>query len=155
MRALIQRVLSASVRVDGSVTGEIGQGVLILLGVTHEDTEQEAALLAKKTAGLRVFEDEAEKMNLSLLDVGGEALAVSQFTLYADCRHGRRPAFIDAARPQTAEPLYQAFMRELKAQGVQKVEHGVFGADMKVSLINDGPVTIWLDTDELKGPRRG
>jgi D-tyrosyl-tRNA(Tyr) deacylase len=155
MKAVIQRVSSASVRVDGEAVGEIGRGFLILLGVTHDDTGREAAMLAKKAAGLRVFEDEAGKMNLSLLEIGGEVLAVSQFTLYADCRQGRRPSFIGAARPEQAKPLYEAFMQELRRLGIEKVAAGVFGADMQVSLVNDGPVTILLDTDELKGPRRG
>lgn len=154
MRALIQRVSSAAVRVDGSVTGEIGRGFLILLGVTHDDTRQDATMLAKKTAALRVFEDEEEKMNLSLTDIGGDALVVSQFTLYADCRRGRRPSFVKAARPEQARPLYEAFMEELKELKIEKVEAGIFGADMKVSLVNDGPVTILLDSEELKNPRR-
>lgn len=148
MRALIQRVSEASVTVDGQVTGAIGQGFLVFLGITHTDGEPEAAYLARKIAGLRVFEDDAGKMNRSLADVDGSVLAVSQFTLYGNVRKGRRPSFIDAARPEQADPLYQRFCALLREQGV-RVETGVFQAEMKVSLINDGPVTLWLDTAEL------
>ena len=148
MRALIQRVSEASVTVDGRVTGTIGQGFLVFLGVTHTDGEAEAAYLARKIAGLRVFEDDAGKMNRSLADVDGSVLAVSQFTLYGNVRKGRRPSFIDAARPEQADPLYQRFCELLREQGVH-VETGVFQAEMKVSLINDGPVTLWMDTAEL------
>ena len=148
MRALIQRVSEASVTVDGRVTGAIGQGFLVFLGVTHTDGEAEAAYLARKIAGLRVFEDEAGKMNRALADVGGSVLAVSQFTLYGNVRKGRRPSFIDAARPEQANPLYQRFCELLREQGVH-VETGVFQTEMKVSLINDGPVTLWMDTAEL------
>jgi len=148
MRALIQRVSEASVTVDGQVTGAIEQGFLVFLGVTHTDGEPEAAYLARKIAGLRVFEDDAGKMNRSLADVGGSVLAVSQFTLYGNVRKGRRPSFIDAARPEQANPLYQRFCTLLREEGVH-VETGVFQAEMKVSLINDGPVTLWLDTAEL------
>ncbi len=148
MRALIQRVSEASVTVDGQVTGAIEQGFLVFLGITHTDGEPEAAYLARKIAGLRVFEDDAGKMNRSLADVDGSVLAVSQFTLYGNVRKGRRPSFIDAARPAQADPLYQRFCDLLREQGV-RVETGVFQAEMKVSLINDGPVTLWLDTAEL------
>jgi len=148
MRALIQRVSEASVTVDGRVTGAIGQGFLVFLGITHTDGEPEAAYLARKIAGLRVFEDDAGKMNRALADVDGSVLAVSQFTLYGNVRKGRRPSFIDAARPEQADPLYQRFCALLREQGV-RVETGVFQAEMKVSLINDGPVTLWLDTAEL------
>ncbi|MBP5271809.1 MAG: D-tyrosyl-tRNA(Tyr) deacylase [Clostridia bacterium] len=147
MKAVIQRVTSADVKVDGKTLGAIGQGFLILLGVHEDDTEAEADLLAKKVANLRVFEDADEKMNLSLLDTGFETLVISQFTLLADSKKGNRPSFIFAARPEQAIPLYERFMDQLKANGIAVVEHGEFGADMAVSLVNDGPVTIILDTD--------
>ena len=149
MRALLQRVSGAEVSVDGETVGKTGAGYLILLGVKAGDTEAEARFLAKKTAELRVFTDPDGKMNLSLLDVGGSALVVSQFTLYADCKKGRRPAFIDAERPPLSEQLYLRFTEFLREAGVGQVETGVFGAHMRVSLINDGPVTILLDTDEI------
>ena len=148
MRAVVQRVSRASVTVEGAVVGEIGAGLLVLLGITHDDGEAEAALLAKKIAGLRVFEDNGGKMNLALADVGGAVLAVSQFTLYGDVRKGRRPSFTGAARPEQAEPLYRRFCQALAAEGVPVAE-GVFQAHMAVSLVNDGPVTLWLDTAEL------
>jgi D-aminoacyl-tRNA deacylase len=148
MRAVIQRVAGAQVTVQGEVVGQIGRGYLVLLGVTAADGEAEAALLARKIAGLRVFEDDGGKMNLALADVGGAVLAVSQFTLYADVRKGRRPSFIAAARPEQAEPLYQRFCTLLQAEGVP-VQQGVFQAEMQVSLVNDGPVTIWMDTADL------
>lgn len=148
MRAVIQRVTSAQVRVDGQVVGQIGQGFLVLLGIAHADGDEEALYLARKIAGLRVFEDNDGKMNLALGDVGGSVLAVSQFTLYGDVRKGRRPSFIDAARPEHAEPLYQRFCRMLAAEGVA-VQQGVFQAHMEISLVNDGPVTIWMDTAQL------
>lgn len=148
MRAVIQRVNEASVTVDGTVVGKIGQGFLILLGVAHSDGEAEAGFLARKIAGLRIFEDGEGKMNLALGDIGGAILVVSQFTLYADTRKGRRPSFIDAARPEQAEPLYRRFCELLTAEGVA-VEKGIFQAEMKVSLINDGPVTILMDTNEM------
>lgn len=147
MKAVIQRVTSADVKVDGKTLGQIGQGFLILLGVHEDDTEAEADLLARKVANLRVFEDEDEKMNLSLLDTGFETLVISQFTLLADSKKGNRPSFIFAARPEKAIPLYERFMDQLKVNGISVVEHGEFGADMAVSLVNDGPVTIILDTD--------
>ena len=149
MRALIQRVKHASVTVEGNCIGKIQQGLLVLLGVGPEDTEQEADFLAEKCANLRIFTDENDKMNLSLLDIGGEMLVVSQFTLYADCRKGRRPAFVGAAKPELADRLYEYFKESVKRAGVSTVEHGEFGADMKVELLNDGPVTIMLDTDEI------
>ncbi len=149
MKAVLQRVTSCSVTVDGNVTGEIEKGFLILLGVEKEDTKKEAEKLSAKISGLRVFSDENDKMNLSLLDIGGSVLVVSQFTLCANCRHGRRPDFFAAARPETAEPLYEYFCTQMKNNGVGRVEKGIFGADMKVSLLNDGPVTIILDTKEL------
>ena len=148
MRALIQRVSSAQVTVHDEVVGRIGRGFLVLLGVTGGDGAAEASLLARKIAGLRVFEDEGGKMNLALADVGGAVLVVSQFTLYADVRKGRRPSFIAAARPEIAAPLYHHFCDLLAAEGVP-VQQGVFQAEMQVALVNDGPVTIWLDTAEL------
>ena len=148
MRAVIQRVTSAQVRVDGQVVGQIGQGFLVLLGIAHGDGDEEALYPARKIVGLRVFEDNDGKMNLALGDVGGSVLAVSQFTLYGDVRKGRRPSFIDAARPEHAEPLYQRFCRMLAAEGVA-VQQGVFQAHMEISLVNDGPVTIWMDTAQL------
>ena len=148
MRAIVQRVQQASVSVDGDMVSAIGPGFLILLGVTHHDSHDEAAYLARKIAGLRLFEDAAGKMNLAIADVAGSALVVSQFTLYGDVRKGRRPSFVGAARPEAAVALYQEFCRRLAAEGVP-VEQGVFQAHMAVSLVNDGPVTLWLDTDDL------
>lgn len=153
MRALIQRVTSASVAIDGITVGKIGKGLLILLGVSGNDTCAEADKLVEKMLKSRIFEDENGKMNLSVTDIRGECLVVSQFTLYADCRRGNRPDFMDAARPDKANELYEYFKKKLNESGL-KVECGVFGADMKVSLCNDGPVTIMLDTDELKKSRK-
>lgn len=150
MRALVQKVSRADVRVQGEVRGAIERGFLILLGVGHQDTVQEAEWLADKVVHLRVFEDDAGKLNLSLLDVGGSALVVSQFTLFADCKKGRRPSFTGAARPELAVPLYEHFVARLSAL-LPRVETGVFQTHMDVSLVNDGPVTLWLDTEELKG----
>ena len=147
MKAVIQRVSSAEVRVDGSIVGRIEKGFLVLLGVMAEDTEKEAELLAAKTAKLRVFEDSDEKMNLSLSDADGEILSVSQFTLCADVKKGNRPSFTPSAKPDEANRLYEYFNECLIKEGVKKVEKGIFGADMKVSLVNDGPVTIIFDTD--------
>ncbi|MCV6586002.1 MAG: D-aminoacyl-tRNA deacylase [Marinibacterium sp.] len=147
MRALIQRVTEASVRVDGDVIGEIGQGLLILVCAMEGDDDSAADRLAAKIAKLRIFADEAGKMNRSLLDIGGSALVVSQFTLSADTRRGNRPGFSRAAAPATGEQLYTLFADRMGDQGVP-VATGRFGADMKVALINDGPVTIWIDTDE-------
>lgn len=149
MKAVIQRVSSCSVTVDEAVAGEIRNGFLILLGVEDGDTEKQAEKLCDKIAGLRVFTDENDKMNLSLSDVDGEVLVVSNFTLCANCRKGRRPNFEAAARPETAEPLYEYFCERMKKNGISKVEKGIFGADMKVSLLNDGPVTIIIDTKDL------
>ena len=146
MRALIQRVSRASVHVDGKEIASIGQGFLVLLGVADEDGEAETAWLARKIAGLRLFEDDAGKMNLGLADVGGAVLAVSQFTLYGDARKGRRPSFTRAASPAQAEELYDRFCTLLAAEGVP-VEKGVFQAHMEVTLVNDGPVTLWLEHD--------
>ena len=149
MRVLLQRVSAGKVSVDGTVTGEIGAGLVALVGVTHSDSRSEAEKLAQKTANLRVFSDGAGKMNLSLLDIGGGALVVSQFTLYADARKGRRPSYVHAARPELAEPLVVAFAERLSQAGVNQVAHGVFGAMMQVEIHNDGPVTIMLDSDLL------
>ena len=148
MRAVVQRVSKASVRVGGETAGAIGKGFVVLLGVTHDDGAAEADYLARKIAGLRVFEDEAGKMNVGLEEAGGAVLAVSQFTLYGDVRKGRRPSFTAAARPEEALPLYERFCEALAAQGL-RVERGVFQAHMEIELINDGPVTLWLDTDDL------
>ncbi len=150
MRAVVQRVSEASVVVDGQTVGQIGKGFLILLGISHEDGEAEARWLARKIAGLRVFEDDAGKMNLALQDVGGGILVVSQFTLYGDVRKGRRPSFVNAARPEHAQPLYQRFCELIAGEGIP-VERGIFQAHMDVRLTNDGPVTLWLDTAELMG----
>ena len=144
MRVLLQRVSEAAVTIDGETVGKCGRGFLLLVGVTHGDTVEHADFLADKCANLRVFEDENGKMNLSLKDVNGTILAVSQFTLYADTRRGRRPSFIEAAPPPVSEPLYNTFVEALRKQGIH-VETGRFGADMKVSLVNDGPVTILLE----------
>jgi D-tyrosyl-tRNA(Tyr) deacylase len=144
VRALIQRVSQASVTVDGEVVGAIGQGVVVLLGITHGDTDEEARWLARKIAGLRIFEDREGKMNVGLLEVGGEALVVSQFTLYADASKGRRPSFVDAAPPEVAEPLVKVFAQALRGYRVP-VQQGVFGAMMMVEIHNDGPVTIMLE----------
>ena len=144
MRVLLQRVRRASVTVAGETVGEIGHGVLLFVGVTHGDTRADADWLAKKAVGLRIFEDDAGKMNRSLLDIGGDALVVSQFTLYADCRKGRRPGFDLAGDPAAANELYEYFAERLKAEGVSHVATGRFGADMLVSLENDGPATFLL-----------
>lgn len=152
MRAVVQRVSEASVRIEGEIVGKIGRGFLILLGVTQEDTPELCSYLAEKCAGLRIFTDDNGKMNLSLKDVGGEVLVVSQFTLYGDCSKGKRPSFIAAAKPDLAIPLYERFIAELMDQGFH-VEAGRFGADMQVSLINDGPVTLILDTDHMRTGR--
>lgn len=150
MKAVLQRVINSSVSIEGKIHSKINQGFMILLGVVDGDTEADADKLVKKIPNLRVFEDENGKMNLSCLDIGGEMLVVSQFTLCADCSHGRRPSFTASAAPDEAKHLYEYFAAELKKAGVSKIETGVFGADMKVSLINDGPVTIVLDSKELK-----
>lgn len=150
MRAVIQRVRQGSVSVGGEVVAQIGRGLVILLGVGPTDTEATARVLAEKTAFLRIFEDDQEKMNLSLRDVGGSALVVSQFTLYADVRRGRRPSFTDAALPDAARPLVDRFAASLRDLGIP-TQTGVFGASMQVEILNDGPVTIWLDSG-LLGP---
>ncbi len=148
MRAVLTRVKSASVTIDGNVTGKIGQGFLILLGVTHEDTEAQAVKLADKLVGLRIFEDEDGKMNRGLETVNGEILVVSQFTLYGNCRKGRRPDFLAAARPEVAIPLYEKFVQLIRDKGIH-VETGEFGAEMLVESVNDGPLTLIVDTDQL------
>lgn len=148
MRAVLTRVNSASVIIDGKVNGAIGKGFLILLGIAPGDTPAHCKKLAEKALGLRIFCDEQGKMNLSLSQVGGQVLVVSQFTLYADCRKGKRPSFTGAAGPDLAIPLYEQFLQECRNQGFEP-RHGEFGADMKVTSENDGPVTIILDTDEL------
>ena len=145
MRAVIQRVSEASVIVDGRIVGEIQRGFMVLLGVAESDTQEDVIWIAGKVAGLRVFEDAAGKMNLALADVGGAVLLVSQFTLYGDCRKGRRPSFIEAARPEKANSLYQSVVAELKGLGVP-VKTGIFQAHMDVRLVNDGPVTLLLDS---------
>ena len=147
MKAVIQRVERASVKVDGKIVGSCDKGYMILFGAAEGDTEAEAELLARKTVNLRVFCDENDKMNKSLLDVDGEILAVSQFTLCADVKKGNRPSFTGALEPKRAEELYGFYCEKLKELGVKRVEKGIFGADMKVELINDGPVTILFDTD--------
>ena len=154
MRAVLTRVTSASVTIDGEVVGKIGRGFLILLGVGPNDTEKESRYLAEKALGLRVFTDENDKMNLGLEAVQGEVLVVSQFTLFGNCRKGRRPSFAEAAGPELGEQLYEQFLKDCEALGFPP-QHGRFGADMKVESINDGPVTLILDTDQLMNePRR-
>ena len=155
MRAVLTRVRSASVTIDGHVNGSIGRGFLILLGVGPNDTERECRYLAAKALGLRGFEDENGKMNRSLADVGGQVLVVSQFTLYGNCRKGRRPSFTDAANPELGNTLYEKFL-DICAELGYPPQHGEFGADMQVESVNDGPVTLILDTDQLMTePRRG
>jgi D-tyrosyl-tRNA(Tyr) deacylase len=150
MRVILQRVKRGSVTVDGSITGAVEGGFVALVGVTHGDTQAEAELLARKTANLRVFEDADGKMNFSALETGGGVLVISQFTLYADVRKGRRPSFIDAAQPEIAAPLVEYYGERLKVEGIQRIEKGVFGAMMLVEIYNDGPVTIILDSDDFK-----
>ena len=149
MRAVLMKVKSASVRVDGETVGKIGQGYLILLGVAIEDTEAQCQKLADKLCSLRIFDDENDKINLSLDDVGGEILVISQFTLYGNCRKGRRPEFLRAARPETAIPLYEKFVALCRGKGYH-VETGEFGAHMEVESVNDGPFTLVVDTADLK-----
>ena len=154
MRAILTRVKSASVTIDGEVVGKIGKGFLILLGVGPEDTEKQCRYLAEKALGLRIFEDENGKMNLGLDAVDGQVLVVSQFTLYGNCRKGRRPSFTEAAGPELGNRLYEQFLQDCRDLGYEP-QHGRFGADMKVESINDGPVTLILDTDQLMdSPRR-
>lgn len=147
MRALIQRVSQASVTVAGEVTGQIEGGLLVLLGVGHGDTDREVAWTAEKLVGLRIFDDEAGKMNLSLVDVGGSMLVVSQFTLFGDCRKGKRPSFVDAAPPELAVELYQQFVEAVKQRGIA-VATGRFREHMDVALVNDGPVTLWIESPQ-------
>ena len=148
MRLVIQRVLESSVRVDGNVVGSIGPGFMVLCGVEDGDAAEDVRYCIDKTVNLRIFEDEAGKMNRSILDAGGEILAISQFTLHGDVRHGRRPSFIKAARPETAVPLYDAYCDGLREAGIH-VETGIFQTDMKVSLVNDGPVTLLVDSRKV------
>jgi D-tyrosyl-tRNA(Tyr) deacylase len=145
MKAIVQRVSEARVRVEGEIVGEIGPGLVALVGVTHDDTPAQATKLADKIANLRIFEDNDEKMNLSALDVSGGVLAVSQFTLYGDTRKGRRPAFVDAARPEVAEPLFDSVVAALRDLGVADVQTGRFRTHMAVELINDGPITLTIE----------
>lgn len=154
MKVVIQRVAHAAVKVDGAEVGSCQKGYLLLLGVAEGDTEEEADLLAKKIVNLRIFEDDAGKMNRSILDIGGEILLISQFTLLADYRHGNRPDFLASAKPDVAKPLYEYFGKKLE-ESVPHVAYGVFGADMKVSLLNDGPVTIVMDSEVLKSKKGG
>ena len=149
MRVVLQLTSFCKVEIDGITTADIDKGFLLLLGVKNGDTENDAIKLANKISGLRIFNDENDNMNLSLADVGGKVVVVSNFTLYADCSHGRRPSFIGAARPEVSEPLYEFFCEKLREKGVE-VQTGEFGADMKVSLLNDGPVTLVIDSEDLK-----
>jgi D-aminoacyl-tRNA deacylase len=149
MRILVQRVITASVTVDNKVKGEIDHGLLLLVGITHTDTEAIEDRMTEKIIKLRIFSDEEGKMNKSVIDVGGGILAVSQFTLYADAKNGNRPSYINAGRPEQASPAFDRFVAKLAERIDKPVPTGVFGADMKVALINDGPVTIWLDSDEI------
>lgn len=148
MRGVVQRVLEAHVKVDGQIVGQIELGLVVLLGVAEGDTAADLKYLVEKTIHLRIFEDDDGKMNRSVLDVGGSILAISQFTLLGDCRKGRRPSFISAAKPEEANTMYQAYVRQIREQGVT-VETGIFQADMKVHLINDGPVTLVLDSSKI------
>ena len=144
MRLIVQRVSSASCEVDGKITGKIDDGIMVLCGITHDDTKENADFLAKKLCNLRVFEDENEKMNLNIKQIGGKLLVISQFTLYADTSQGNRPSFINAAKPDYANELYEYFMERCRAEGLE-VEKGIFGAHMNISLVNSGPVTIMLE----------
>ena len=146
MKIVLQRCSRAEVRIDGEITGKIGRGFVVLVGITHNDTREDADFLAKKVAGMRVFEDADGKMNLSLAEVGGQILSISQFTLYGNARKGNRPSFIEAARPEVAEPLYEYFNQVLREQYGLHVETGRFGANMQVDFVNDGPVTIIVDS---------
>lgn len=149
MRVVVQRVKHASVTIDGKVNGKINNGFLVLLGIKSTDSKQDVDYLVKKVVNLRIFTDENDKMNLSLKDINGELLIISQFTLYGDCKDGNRPSFIEAAKPDVAIPLYEHFIAECKKQ-ITVVETGIFGADMKVELLNDGPVTIIIDSEDKK-----
>ncbi|MGI5958232.1 MAG: D-aminoacyl-tRNA deacylase [Massiliimalia sp.] len=149
MKAVIQRISRAEITINGTQTRKVGNGLCVLLGVIQGDEKEQAEFLAKKIYELRIFTDENDKMNLSLKDIDGEMLIVSNFTLGADCSHGRRPSYTNAARPEVAEPLYQYFVEQVKALGIKQVQTGEFGADMQIELVNDGPVTIILDTKEI------
>ena len=153
MRAVIQRINGAEITINGGETRKVGEGLVVFICAMEGDTDAQADFLVQKVCGLRVFKDENDKMNLSLLDIGGEMLVVSQFTLYADCRKGRRPSFVGAASPAEADRLYEYFQQKVREIGVSKVGHGKFGASMQVELLNNGPVTIMLDTDEIM-PKR-
>lgn len=148
MRCVLQRVSRASVEVDGKLTGKIDKGILLFLGVCDDDTQEDLVYMADKVSGLRIFEDENEKMNLSVADIGGDIFVVSQFTLYGDCRKGKRPSFTAAGKPDYANEMYEKFIAYLKEKGFN-VQCGIFGADMKVDLLNDGPVTLLLDSKKL------
>ena len=150
MKALVQRVLKSELKIEGKEHSKIGKGLIVFLGVTHDDTELEAKVLAEKICKLRIFEDENDKMNLSIKDVDGELHIISQFTLYADCHHGNRPSFINAAKPEIANELYENFISFCKEESGLNVETGVFGADMKIDYINDGPITIMLECTKGK-----
>ena len=150
MKALVQRVLKSELKIEGKEHSKIGKGLIVFLGVTHDDTELEAKVLAEKICKLRIFEDENDKMNLSIKDVDGELHIISQFTLYADCHHGNRPSFINAAKPEIANELYEKFISFCKEESGLNVERGVFGADMKIDYINDGPITIMLECTKGK-----
>ena len=150
MKLVVQRVKKAEVKVDGNIIGKIDKGFLVLIGIKVGDTKEQADYLVKKLCNLRVYSDENDKMNLALADVNGSVLVISNFTLCADCSHGRRPNFMAAARPDTADPLYEYFCKKMHDNGIERVEKGIFGADMKVSLVNDGPVTIEINTKDLK-----
>ena len=148
MKTVIQRVTEASVTIDGKVNGKIGKGLMILIGISAEDTKEQADWIAHKIANMRIFEDGEQHMNRSILDIGGDILAVSQFTLYANCKKGNRPSFVRAGKPEHANQLYEYIIEQTR-QSVSNVQTGIFGADMKVSLVNDGPFTIMLDSEEL------
>ena len=148
MRFVVQRVSEASVEIEGKINGQINQGFMVLVGITNDDNEEIVDKMVNKLINLRIFEDENEKLNLSLTDIKGEILSISQFTLYANCKKGRRPSFLDAAKPEISKPLYEYFNKALENAGVH-TETGIFGAMMKVSLINDGPTTIILDSKEI------
>ncbi len=149
MRVIVQRTTNAMVRIDGKTVGHIDKGFMLLVGITHTDTQEDADYIAKKVAQLRVFEDAEGKMNLSIKDIGGAILSISQFTLYGDLRHGNRPSFVQAARPEQAESLYDYFNNRLRSEYGLQVETGRFGADMQVDFVNDGPVTILIDSANL------
>jgi D-aminoacyl-tRNA deacylase len=148
MKLVIQRVSEASVTIDGTVHGAIRKGFLVLIGIENADTQEDVSWLVQKTVNMRIFSDDEGKMNLSLIDIAGELLVISQFTLHASTKKGNRPSFIQAARPETAIPLYESFIAGCRLAGISKVETGIFGADMKVALINDGPVTIVIDSKQ-------